>query len=85
LTSNAWSQKKLGGIAWKFLQQGAYVYWVLIAVHTAYFLYLHFLDFHRRVPDPNWAQFPFAILVLIVVSLQISAFVKTWKLKNKLV
>ena len=83
LTSNDWSQKKLGGITWKFLQQGAYVYWMLIAVHTAYFLYLHFQDFHRRVPDPNWAQLPFAILILLVVSLQISAFVKTWRLKNK--
>ena len=82
LTSNDWSQKRLGGISWKFLQQGAYVYWMLIAVHTAYFLYLHFQDFHRPVPDPNWAQLPFAILVLLVVSLQISAFVKTWRLKK---
>lgn len=82
LTSNDWSQKKLGSFIWKFLQQGAYVYWALITVHTAYFLYLHFQDFHRRVPDPNWAQLPFAILVLLVVSLQISAFVKTWRLKK---
>jgi len=66
LTSNDWSQKKLGGMVWKFLQQGSYVYWILIVIHTAYFLYLHFQDFHRRVPDPNWIQIPFAILVLLV-------------------
>ena len=83
LTSNDWSQKRLGGVSWKFLQQGAYVYWMLIAVHTAYFLYLHFQDFHRQVPDPNWAQLPFAILVLLVISLQFAAFLKTWRLKNK--
>lgn len=83
LTSNDWSQKKLGAMVWKFLQQGVYVYWALIAVHTAYFLYLHFQDFHRRVPEPNWAQIPFALLVLLVIILQISAFIKTWKLNNK--
>ena len=83
LTSNDWSQKKLGGITWKFLQQGASVYWLLIVVHTAYFLYLHFQDFHRRVPDPNWAQLPFAIIVLLVLLLKFSAFVKTWKQKSK--
>lgn len=79
LTSNNWSQRKLGAMVWKFLQQGAYVYWMLIVVHTAYFLYLHFQDFHRRVPDPNWAQWPFALLILMVLLLQMTAFVKTWK------
>ena len=83
LTSNDWSQKKLGRMVWKFLQQGSYVYWILIVIHTAYFLYLHFQDFHRRVPDPNWVQIPFAILVLLVLSLQFFAFLKTWKLKNQ--
>lgn len=66
-------------IVWEVLQQGAYIYWVLIVVHTAYFLYLHFQNFHRRVPDPNWAQLPFAVLVLLVLSLQLAAFMKTWK------
>ncbi len=83
LTSNNWSQKKLSGTIWKFLQQGVYVYWALIAVHTAYFLYLHFQDFHRRTPEPNWAQVPFVILVLLVILLQFSASVKTWKLKKR--
>ena len=83
LTSNDWSQKKLGVMVWKFLQQGSYVYWMLIVIHTAYFLYLHFQDFHRRVPDPNWVEIPFAILVLLVLSLQFFAFLKTWKLKNQ--
>ena len=83
ISSNDWSQKKLGAMVWKFFQQGAYVYWMLIVVHTAYFLYLHFQDFHRRIPDPNWAQLPFVVLVLLVLSLQTAAFVKTWKLSNR--
>ena len=61
------------------MQQGAYVLWMLIIVHTGYFLYLHFQDFHRAVPDPNWAQMPFAGLVGAVVLVQVAAFLKTWK------
>ncbi len=83
LSSNNWSQRKLGAGVWKFLQQSAYVYWMLIVVHTAYFLYLHFQDFHRRVPDPNWAQLPFAALILLVLSLQLAAFLKTWKVTTR--
>ena len=78
LSSSNWSQRLLGGSVWKFLQQGAYVLWMLIIVHTAYFLFLHFLDFHRSVPEPNWLQIPFSVLVSSVVSLQIAAFIKTW-------
>lgn len=79
LASNDWSQRKLGGSAWKFLQQGAYVLWMLILVHTAYFLYLHFQDFHKQVPAPNWAQIPFIGLVVAVTLLQFAAFLKTWR------
>ncbi len=79
LVSNDWSQRKLGGSAWKFLQQGAYVLWMLILVHTAYFLYLHFQDFHKQVPAPNWVQFPFIGLVVAVTLLQFAAFFKTWR------
>ncbi len=83
LASNDWSQRLLGGSVWKFLQTSAYVFWMLILVHTAYFLYLHFQDFHRKVPDPNWAQIPFAGLVALVTLLQLAAFLKTWKSKRK--
>ncbi len=82
LVSNDWSQRLLGGSAWKFLQQGAYVLWMVIVVHTAYFLYLHFQDFHRAVPAPNWVQLPFAGLVLLVTLLQLAAFLKTWRSKR---
>lgn len=77
-TSNDRSQRFLGGAAWKFLQQSAYVLWALIVLHTAYFLYLHFQDFHRPVPEPNWIQWPFAALVAAVALLQGGAFWVTW-------
>ncbi len=79
LTSNDKSQALLGQSVWKFLQQGAYVLWALILAHTAYFLYMHFLDFHRRTPEPNMLQGAFAILVALVAGLQLAAFVKTWR------
>jgi sulfoxide reductase heme-binding subunit YedZ len=80
-TSNDRSQKFLGGSAWKFLQQSAYVLWALVVAHTAYFLYMHFQDFHRQTPDPNWAQWPFAGLVVLVLGLQLTAFWRTWRTK----
>ncbi len=78
-TSNDRSQRFLSGPVWKFVQQGVYVLWALVLVHTAYFLYLNFLDFHRRVPDPNWAQIPFIALTVFVASVQLAAFLKTWR------
>ncbi|MEQ8357643.1 MAG: ferric reductase-like transmembrane domain-containing protein [Kiloniellaceae bacterium] len=82
-SSNDRSQNLLGGAVWKFLQQSAYVFWALIVVHTAYFLYLHFQDFHRQTPDPNWLQMPFAVLVTLVAGLQAVAFWKTWRTKRR--
>ncbi len=79
ISSSDWSQRMLSGTVWKFLQQSAYVLWMLIVVHTAYFLYLHFQDFHRAIPEPNWAQWPFVGLVTTIVVLQLAASWKTWK------
>jgi len=78
-TSNDFSQRKLGPSVWKYIQQGSYVLWWLIVLHTAYFLFVHFLDFHRAIPDPNWAQWPFVILVGIVLALQLAASMVTWR------
>jgi methionine sulfoxide reductase heme-binding subunit len=80
LTSNDLSQRWLGMSVWKFMQQGAYILWILILAHTAYFLYMHFLDFHKQTPEPNLIQWPFAILVLAVFALQQIASWRTWRL-----
>lgn len=79
ITSNDISQRLLGTSVWKFLQQGAYVLWWLVVMHTAYFLFVHFLDFHRQTPEPNWAQWPFVGLVLTVMLIQLAASAVTWK------
>ncbi|OUS06271.1 hypothetical protein A9Q96_09850 [Rhodobacterales bacterium 52_120_T64] len=82
LTSNDFSQRRLGPSVWKFVQQGSYILWWLVILHTAYFLYVHFLDFHRETPEPNWAQWPFAGLVMAVMLVQMAATIKTWRQKQ---
>jgi len=79
LTSSDWSQRWMGGPTWKFFQQSSYILWILVVLHTAYFLYIHFLDFDRPTPEPNEMQWPFAIIVGLVSFMQTAAFIKTWR------
>lgn len=79
ITSNDLSMRWLGNSVWKFVQRGTYVLWWLSVVHTAYFLFIHFVDFHRPTPEPNWFQWPFVGLVGIVMVLQIAASWTTWR------
>jgi sulfoxide reductase heme-binding subunit YedZ len=83
LTSNTFSQQVLGGSAWKWLQQGSYVLWALVVVHTAYFLYLHFVSFHRPLPPGNWFRVFFAAIVMATVSLQVAAYLATWRRQRR--
>lgn len=80
ITSNDRSMRWLGNSVWKFVQQGTYVLWWLSVIHTAYFLFIHFLDFDRPTPDPNWFQWPFVAMVALVMLLQTAASWKTWRM-----
>lgn len=79
LTSTDWAMRRLGGSAWKFLQMGSYTVFYLSALHTAYFLFMHYTaSFHRNVPaDPNWFRYPFLALTAALLLLQWAAFVRT--------
>jgi methionine sulfoxide reductase heme-binding subunit len=76
-TSNEASIHLLGGSAWKFVQQGAYVLYALAALHTAYFLFFHFVTFHRPPPPANWMGGPFLALAAALFILQTAALVAT--------
>lgn len=77
-TSNDWAQRRLGASGWKFIQQRSTTYFVLVALHTAYFLFLHFEPtFHRPVPPGNWFRTPFLLLVGGLLLLQAAAFIAT--------
>lgn len=82
LTSSDRAVRMLGSNSWKSIQMTANVLWALVVLHTAYFLYAHFLSFHRATPDPNPLQFWFAGLVLLVFFLRSVAYVRTVRAKS---
>lgn len=76
ITSSNWAVKRLGGSSWKWLHYGAYTVFYLVALHTLYFLFMHFtVSFHRPVPEPNWFRYPFLVAATLVLAVQMSAFV----------
>ncbi len=77
-TSTDWAVRRLGGRAWKFLQLSSYIVFYLSALHTVYFLFMHYtMSFHRQVPaDPNWFRRPFLVLTFGVITLQVGAYLK---------
>ncbi len=77
LTSNEISVRRLGGSAWKFLQMGVLPLWWLTVAHVGYFMFAHFLSFHRPTPEPNPLQWWFVALVLLVLGLRWAAFLQT--------
>lgn len=82
LTSSDRAVRLLGASSWKTVQMMAIVFWAMVVVHTAYFLYAHFLSFHRATPDPNPLQIWFAGLVLLVFSLRSVAYVRTVRARS---
>lgn len=75
LTSNDRAVKKLGARGWKWLHNTAHVVFYLVALHTAYFLFLHYTaSFHRLPPPPNPLRWPILILMLAVIGAQMIAF-----------
>lgn len=82
-TSNDWSIRVLGSSVWKFVQNGATILWGLALLHTAYFLFLHFLSFHRPTPEPSPLQWPFVAAILSVLLLRAAATLSTWSKKRK--
>ncbi len=52
-TSADRATRKLGGSSWKFLHRGAYTIFYLLALHTAYFLYIRYTVSFHRAPPPN--------------------------------
>ena len=84
-TSADWATRKLGGSSWKFLHRGAYTIFYLVALHTAYFLYIHYTaSFHREPPpNANWFQIPFAVLTMAMLTLRAGAFIKTVRQRTR--
>lgn len=82
-TSSDLALRRLGVSGWKFLQMGVLPLWWLTVAHVAYFLFMHFLSFHRETPPPNTLQPWFLGLVAAVFALRGAAYVLTVRAKAK--
>lgn len=84
LTSSDKAMKWLGASSWKWLHTGSSIVFYLVAIHTAYFLFMHYTEsFHKTVPPQSTFVIPFIVMSVIVLFLQISSFIKVVKTKNK--
>jgi sulfoxide reductase heme-binding subunit YedZ len=81
-TSSDFALRRLGVSGWKFLQMGVLPLWWLTVAHVAYFLFMHFLSFHRETPEPNPLKFWFVGLVVLVFSLRAAAYLQTVRNKS---
>lgn len=76
-TSSERALKKLG-TSWKWLHYSANTIFYLSAIHTGYFLFIHYsLSFHKNPVPPNWFRIPFLLLVCLVLFLKLLAFMKS--------
>lgn len=82
-TSSDLAMRRLGLSGWKFLQMGVLPLWWLTVAHVAYFLFMHFLSFHRATPPPNPLQPWFVGLVVLVLGLRTAAYLKTIRTKGR--
>lgn len=78
LASTDRALRYLGPKAWKWLQNFSYVVFYLSASHAIYYVFIHFTTtpFKQGLP-PNWFRYWILTMTIIVMVLQISAFVVT--------
>ncbi|MGY3716945.1 hypothetical protein ACWE42_15635 [Sutcliffiella cohnii] len=69
MTSNNKSMKWLGRKSWDFVQKRTNTLYLLVIIHTFYFLFLH------NTKNSNWLQIPFIVLVLAILLLQLTGFI----------
>ena len=84
LTSSDKAMKWLGASSWKWIHNGANLVFYLVAIHTAYFLFMHYTEsFHREVPPQSIFVIPFIVMSVAVLVLQILSFIKVVKSRDK--
>lgn len=84
LTSSDKAVKWLGASSWNWLHAGSNIVFYLVAIHTAYFLFMHYTEsFHKSVPPQSIFIIPFIVMSVVVLVLQIISYIKIVKSKNK--
>ncbi len=78
ITSADRAIRYLGASAWKYMHMSIYPILYLVAIHSAYFMYIHFTESFHRPPAPvNWAQIPFAIATAAVFGVLAAGYTRT--------
>jgi sulfoxide reductase heme-binding subunit YedZ len=84
LTSSDRAMRWLGASSWKWMHTGSNIVFYLVAIHTSYFLFIHYTEsFHRSIPPQSTFVIPFVVMSIVVLVLQISSYIKVVKSKNK--
>ena len=84
LTSSDRAMRWLGASSWKWMHTGSNIVFYLVAIHTSYFLFIHYTEsFHKSVPPQSTFVIPFVVMSIVVLVLQISSYIKVVKSKNK--
>ncbi|ABX13034.1 ferric reductase-like transmembrane domain-containing protein [Nitrosopumilus maritimus] len=84
ITSSDRAMKWLGASSWKWIHTGSHIVFYLVAIHTSYFLFIHYTEsFHKNVPPESTFIIPFVAMSVIVLALQISSYIKVVRSKNK--
>lgn len=84
ITSSDRVMRILGNHSWKWLHNGSHMVFYLAAIHTSYFLFIHYTEsFHRDVAPQSIFTIPFIITTTAVLVLQFSAYIKVVKMRKK--
>ena len=83
-TSSDKAMRWLGASSWRWLHTGSHIVFYLVAIHTSYFLFMHYTEsFHKSVPPQSIFIIPFIVMSVVVLVLQITSYIKVVKSKNK--
>jgi len=83
-TSSNRAMRWLGASPWKWIHTGSHIVFYLVAIHTSYFLFIHYTEsFHKSVPPQSTFVIPFVLMSATVLVLQIASYIKTVKSKNR--
>jgi len=84
LTSSDKAMKWLGASSWNWIHTGSNIVFYLVAIHTAYFLFIHYTEsFHKTVPPQSIFIIPFIVMSVVILVLQISSYIKVVKSNNR--
>lgn len=84
ITSSDRVMRALGNQSWKWLHNGSHMIFYLAAIHTSYFLFIHYTEsFHRDVAPQGIFIIPFIVATIAIPVLQFSAYIKVVKTRKK--